>query len=99
MRTLNFLINREFFCIMIDKKEVFYSDRRCTSKIRCVPKDEQFVKTIVGSRNKYPHFLIDLFTLTPEEQKEYDEAKDEEELSEIVKKDCLRIGARYMNDS
>jgi len=92
-------MNREFFNIIIDNREVFYNDRRCVNKIRCVPKDEQFIKTIVTSRNKYPHFLIDLFNLNESEKLEYDNAKSEEELSKIVIRDCMSIGARLINDA
>jgi len=99
MIRLNFLKDREFFCIVIDNKQIFYSDRKYTGRIRCVPKDEAFIKTIVCSRNKYPHFLIDLFNLNEKEQKEYDSAKTDEELAEFVKRDCLSIGARWVNES
>jgi hypothetical protein len=98
MIQMNFLINREFFSIKVDNRNVFYSDRKCENQIRCIPKDDDFIKKIIISRNKLPHFLIDLFTLTAEAQNQYDNAKTDEEIAEIVKNDCLSLGARYMND-
>ena len=75
-------------------KEIFYSDRIWKDTIRCIPKDEQFVKTILMSRNKYPSSLIKMFELPENEKKEYDELapKGEEALSDKVISNCRGKG-------
>ena len=42
MISLVFSINREVFRITIDKKRIWYLDRKWKKQIRLVPKDEDF---------------------------------------------------------
>jgi len=90
---LVFTINREAFRIDIVDKRISYLDRKFTRLITLIPKDKDFIKKITLSRNKIPLHFIDLFNLTNEEQKEYDSAKDDEELAEICIRDCRKKGA------
>jgi len=90
---LVFVINREAFRVDISEKKISYIDRRFTKLITLIPKDKEFIKKILLSRNKIPLHFIDLFNLTNEEQKEYDNAKTDEELAEICIRDCRRKGA------
>lgn len=92
MIKLPFIRNREIFNIEIEGKEIYYSDRIWKRKIRLIPKDTDFIKKIIMSRNKIPHYLIEMFDLTKKEQKEYDDAKGEEELAEICINDCKKKG-------
>ena len=56
------------------------------------------------SRGKFPNFLIKMFELSEKEKGEYDNAKDDEELSLIIirdgnKKGCKLKYKRYEEDS
>jgi hypothetical protein len=50
------------------------------------------------SRNQIPKFILKLFKLTPEEQKEYDEAPDDKALSEIIKRDASLKGCKLQKE-
>jgi len=90
---LIFTINREAFRIDIENKKISYIDRKFNRLITLVPRDEDFIKKVICSRNKIPSNFIDLFNLTKEEQAEYDNAKTDEELAEVCIKDCRTKGA------
>jgi len=90
---LIFTINREAFRIDIENKKISYIDRKFNRLITLVPRDEDFIKKVICSRNKIPSNFIDLFNLTKEEQAEYDNAKTDEELAAICIKDCRTKGA------
>ena len=96
MIKLVFVVSRETFLINVDKKEIWYTDKNWFKGIRCIPKDPEFVKRIVMSRNKFPKTLIKMFNLSEREQAEYDNAGSEEELAKIVIKDCERVGGKLM---
>ncbi len=98
MIKLVFSINREVFRITINKKQIWYFDRKWKKQIRLVPKDEDFIRKIKMSRNSIPNSLISLFTLTKKEQEEYDNAKTDEELAKIVIKDCRMKGGRLLKE-
>jgi hypothetical protein len=84
--------DRELLNFIILKKEVFYSDKRWDKWIRILPKDESLVKQIKLSRNRIPIFLADLFNLSKKELEEYENAKEEKELMEIIVKDAKLNG-------
>jgi hypothetical protein len=90
---LIFTINREAFRIDIENKKISYIDRKFNRLITLIPRDEDFIKKVICSRNKIPTHFIDLFNLTKEEQIEYDNAKTDEELAEVCIKDCRTKGA------
>ena len=90
---LAFSVNREVFRIDIENKNVWYTDRKWERAIRLIPKDEKFLMKIKLSRNKIPNILTELFELTKSEKEEYDNAKDDKELSEICIRDIKRKGA------
>jgi len=93
---LVFTIQREAFYLEIIGKEIFYGDRIWKNKIRIVPKDEGFERKIIMSRNKYPNLNMktfnDFFNLNEEERKEYENAKDENELADICIRDVKKKG-------
>lgn len=96
MIKLIFTVQREVFRITIENKEIFYSDRRWKRAIRLVPKDNDFIRKVLLSRNAIPQQIINLFELTEEEQKEYDDANTDEELAEIIIKDSRKKGASLL---
>ena len=95
---LAFTMNRETFRIEIEGKSIWYADRRWSRAIRLIPRDEEFLKKILFSRGKIPPIIKDLFTLTNNEQEEYDNAKDERELADICIRDCKRQGSRLLKE-
>jgi len=96
MISLVFSVNREVFRITIDKKRIWYLDRKWKKSIRLVPKDEDFLRKISMSRNTIPNTLTEAFNFTEEEQKEYDKAETDEALADIVIKDCRMKGGRLL---
>ena len=84
MIKLVFSYNREPMNFIIKDRDIYYTDRRWGSWVRCVPPPENFIKIVSLSRNRIPSYLINLFKMTPEEIKEYEEAKTEEELANII---------------
>lgn len=91
---LIFSLNREILQFRVKDKIISYTDRRWKDWIQCIPKDKKLIMRIKMSRNKIPQALADLFNLTPAEKKEYNEAKDDEELCKIVIRDCIRKGLK-----
>lgn len=87
---LAFSFNREPLNFVVKGREIFYTQRKFArgSWVRCMPPPENFLKIIALSRNKIPSFLAEMFKFTDEEIKEYNEAKDEEALAQIIIKDA-----------
>jgi hypothetical protein len=92
MIKLNFMFGREVMNFFIRDREIFYTDRLNTKPLRCIPKDEQFIKKIRESRNRYSPKLIEMFTLSEKSQQEYNNCSNDEQLTEQIIKDCLKKG-------
>jgi len=97
---LSFLYDREPLNFVVKGREIYYTQRKLAqgSWVRCIPPPENFMKIIALSRNRIPSMLINMFKFTDEEIKEYNNAKDEQALAEIIIKDakgkgCIFIGA------
>ena len=93
---LSFLYNREILNFLIKNREIYYTDRKWNTWIRCLPPPKDFINKIKMSRNKIPKYLANLFKFTEEEMKEYENAKNEEELAKIIIKDALSKGCRLL---
>jgi len=62
------------------------------------PSDFKYVEQQVTlSRNKLPRWFVGLFEITPAEQKQYDEAKDDEALCEIMLADAKKENAKLIS--
>ena len=87
---LAFSFNREPLNFVIKGREIFYTQRKFArgSWVRCMPPPKNFLRIIALSRNKIPSFLSEMFNFTDEEIKEYNEAKDEEALAQIIIRDA-----------
>ena len=94
MILVSLIYNREILNFAIKDRIIKYTDRKWNKWIQCIPRDEEFIKKIIMSRGKFPHFLIKMFKLSTKEQAEYDNAKDDEELSQIIIKDGKRKGCK-----
>lgn len=92
---LIFSFNREVMQFILLNKEIYYTDRVWKNWIRVVPKDQNLVKRITMSRNKIPKQLLTMFTLTQKEKEEYESAKDDAELAQIVIRDARNKGCKF----
>lgn len=54
-------------------------------------------RQITISRNKLPAWFAHFFKITEEEQKEYDNAKNDNDLKEIILKDAKKEGAKLID--
>jgi len=97
MIKLLFSINREPMNFIVKDREIYYSDRRWNNWIRCVPQPENFIKIVTLSRNRIPMAIANMFRLTPEEMKEYEEAKTEDNLADIIIKDAKSKGCIFIS--
>jgi hypothetical protein len=93
---LVFSVNREMMRFIVINKVILYSDRRWGNFIKCVPKPENFLNKIKMSRNNIPAFLGTMFTLSDEDLEEYKNAKNDNELAEIIIKDSRLKGAQLI---
>jgi hypothetical protein len=84
---------------IIKDREIYYSDKKWGNWIRCLPPPENFLKIIALSRNRIPATISNLFVFTEEEMKEYQAAKDEEELAQIIIKDAKSKGCILIKKS
>lgn len=92
MIRLVFNFQREVMRFKVEDRNIYYTDRKWSAWIRCIPKDEDFIKKILLSRNKIPKVLIQMFNLSKKDQEEYDNAKTDEELADIIIRDCKMKG-------
>jgi hypothetical protein len=90
------MINREVMQFLVKEKEIFYTDKKWRNWVRCIPKDTKLVEIVRMSRNRVPRELLRLFELTQREKEEYESAKTEEELANIIKKDASQKGCRFI---
>lgn len=93
---LIFSVNREVFRLIILKKEIFYADRKWSSEVRLIPKDNKFLLKVRMSRNRIPAHITEMFDLTEKEKEEYDNAEGEEALSKICILDARKKGAKLL---
>jgi hypothetical protein len=91
-----FSYNRELMNFIVKNREIFYSDRRWNNWVRCMPPPENFMKAVSLSRNRIPPMLINMFKFTEEEIKEYNDAKDENALAEIIIRDAKGKGCIFV---
>jgi len=62
------------------------------------PSDIGFIrKQVQMSRNKLPQWFVEIFRITASEQKQYDDAKDDEALCEIIINDAKRENAKLIS--
>lgn len=92
---LVFSFNREVLQFVVLKGEIFYTDRVWKNWLRIIPKDPKMKRMILMSRNKFPKHVISMFNLSEKELEEYKNAKDDEELSEIIIRDAKGKGCKF----
>jgi len=91
---LMFSFQREILQFAVVDKKVYYTDKVWSNWIQVVPKDPGVQKKILMSRNKVPRQILKMFNLTPQEMEEYNNAKTDEDLADIVIIDARRRGCK-----
>jgi len=94
MIRLSFMYNREILNFAIQDKIIKYTDRKWKKWIQCIPENKELKMKVIMSRGSFPHFLIEMFTLTEKEKEEYNNAKTDEELAEIIIRDAKSKGCK-----
>jgi len=97
MITLVFTRIRETFTIEIDNKIIVYKDRKYPKGFQFMPKDPNFKKIVLFSRNKLPKEIIKWINdaNTGKNLEEYQSAKDDEALVPIIIKDAKINGCVF----
>lgn len=85
---------KEFFIITIADKKILYWDKlqgKLWGKaLQYLPPDPSNKLTIINSRNKIPTHFINLLIITEDELKEFNEAKNDDELLALVIRDAKK---------
>ncbi len=97
MILVSLIYNREILNFAIQDKIIKYTDRKWGKWIQCIPEDKGFKRKVIMSRGRFPHFLIEMFTLSEKERAEYDAAKTEDDLAEIIIKDAKDKGCKLLS--
>jgi hypothetical protein len=99
VRHLVFSYNRELLHFIVkENKEVFYTDRKWAAFIRILPAPDDLIRKIANSRNRIPSSITQLFNYTDEEKKEYEAAKDMDDISKIIIRDCRMRGLQLIKN-
>lgn len=90
--------NREILNFLVKEREVFYTDRKWKTWIRCLPPPKDLIKQIALSRNKIPPTIANLFNFSDDEMEEYEKAQTDRELANIIIKDAKLKGCTVVDD-
>jgi hypothetical protein len=101
MIRLLFTYEREVLIFEIENKVIVYRDRKWQTGIKFIPKDVEFVKKVIFSRNALSHNLIKWIAEANSGKSlaEWQACKDDEEVAEIVKRDACSRGCVFKNKS
>jgi hypothetical protein len=101
MIKLLFEKNSQYFLITIDNKKIYYWDKLegkiWGGPLQYLPPDPKVRMKIILSRNKIPANMVELLKILPEELKEFEDAKDDMELRDIVLRDTQRKGCKLVD--
>ena len=97
MIQLIFTVGRETTSIEIENKLVMYKDRKFPKGIKFMPMDANFNYQVIMSRNKIPKEIANLIldANTGKNLIEYQNAKDDEALVTIIKRDAALKGCVF----
>ena len=91
----------QFFIITIENKIIKYWDKLegkiWGGPLQYLPPDPKIHLKIEMSRNKIPKHFIHLLDIQKDELVEFENAKTDEELKELVLRDCKRNGCKLMS--
>lgn len=101
MIKLFFEIRGQYFFITIDNRIIKYFDKLqggiWGGPLQYLPVDPGIIRKIDMSRNKIPAHMKEFFKVTDEDLKEYNDAKDDMELRDIVLKDTKKKGCKLID--
>ena len=101
MFKLMFEKNSQFFIVTIDNKVIKYWDRfqgdLWGGPLQYLPPDPSVIKKIDMSRNRIPQQVKEMLIIPKDEMLEFKNAKDDEELKELVIRDCKRQGCKMID--
>jgi len=97
MIRLVFTQNKEVIQFSIEKRIVRYWDRLWKESVQFVPKDHEFIKKIMLSRNRLPHMIIQWIQTanSGKNLEEYNECNNDEDLVKIVMRDAMLKGLKF----
>ena len=93
---LGFTINREIVHFLIEGKVIRYYDRKWSHGVQFMPKDHEFIRTIIFSRNRIQ--LAEQIRQWIDEANsgdnltEYNACQTEEDIANIIRRDALKKG-------
>ena len=101
MIRLLFTYEREILIFEIENKVIVYRDRKWQTGIKFIPKDVDFVKKVIFSRNALSQNLIKWIAEanSGKSLEEWQACKDDEAVSEIVIRDAKSRGCVFKNKS
>jgi len=88
---------RETFTIEVENKIIVYRDKKYPAGFQFMPKDKDFKKIVLFSRNRLPKEIIDWVEDANKGKnlEEYQSAKDDEALVPIIIKDAKINGCVF----
>jgi len=88
---------RETFVIEICNRIIKYKDRKQKEQIQFMPKDPEITKKVLFSRNRIPHYILELIeeANSGRNLEEYKACKTDEDFVPIVKRDALVKGCLF----
>ena len=94
---LIFTHDRETLVLDISNRIITYKDRKQKEAIQFMPRDPALVRKVLLSRNRIPHYILDLIedANSGRNLEEYQACKTDEELVPIVKRDALIKGCLF----
>lgn len=94
MLKLLFELRKYYFVITIDNHKILYWDNKhgkiWGTSLQYLPPDPNTIKKVIMSRNRIPAYFIDLLKPSEEDLVEFEKAKSDEELMELVIRDAKK---------
>lgn len=92
----------QYFFVTIDNKVINYYDKLQGAiwggPLQYLPPSPAMMRKIEMSRNKIPPHYKELLKITKDELEEFKKAKTDEELKEIVLRDCKNKGCKLIDE-
>ena len=88
---------REVFTIEICNKIIHYKDRKQKEQIQFMPKDPSLIKKVIMSRNRIPHYILELIedANSGRNLEEYQSCKTDDDIVPIVIRDAKVKGCLF----
>lgn len=91
----------QFFIITIESKKILYWDKLegaiWGGSLQYLPPDPTIERKIIMSRNKIPAHFKEMLMIPEGEKKEFENAKDDDELKELVLRDAKQNGCKLID--